>query len=313
MSGLGMDRHGLVHSAYEFKDIFDRTGEYAGPFCCPFCEVSYVDKCIKTPCVKAPHFSLVPNGPVHLGQCNGEPAPSSGIAAVVEEIKRPRRKVVGEVEFPEALVAASPVRARFKKSGDGQRSLPDEVERRRHGVDVTGFQASKFTSSLLRTFVFAHRRLKELAREEAQKSAAPSTPEFKRAYREVMESKPLELYGERLTYNDVFINSRLSPPGKPRIFQGRGWVGQEGDELVIRDSDTWPEEPRSSMKLEFFVVADADIAEGAPRTHQQLHSALVDAARAGNPVHWHAFGSVLYSDAKQFVLRVKSLDHLFLE
>ncbi|MFN7152382.1 MAG: hypothetical protein ACK4OE_01725 [Acidovorax sp.] len=302
-----------MHSAYEFKDIFDRTGEYTGPFCCPFCEVSYIDKCIKTPCVKAPHFSLVPNGPGHLGQCNGEPARYSEIAAVVDEIKKPRRKVVGEIEFPEALVAASPVRARFKKSGDGQRPLQDEVERRRHGVDVTGFQASKFTSSLLRTFVFAHRRLKELAREHAQKSAAPSTLEFKRTYREVMESKPLELYGERLTYNDVFINSRLSPPGKPRIFQGRGWVGQEGDELVIRDGDAWPEEPRSSVKLEFFVVTDANIAECAPRTHRQLHSKLVDAARAGDPVHWHAFGSVLYSDAKQFVLRVMSLDHLFLE
>lgn len=312
MSGLGVDRYGVVRSAYEFKDMYDRTGEYTGEYCCPFCEVRYVDKCVTTRCKNAPHFALPPLARGHRGKCNGEAASPPGLVAEIKDDGARRRKV-RDVDFPEALVAASPERGRFRKKVEGFEPSPEEVESRRRSVNTKGFLASKFTSSLLRTFVFAHGDLKELAKKQAQTCGLPSTPEFNRAFREVMESRPLELYGERLTYNTVFMNSRLSPPETPRIYQGIGTVQREGQELVIWDKDAWPKERKGSEKLDFFVVADAEIEHSTPRTHKRLHANLAAAVENGTRITWHAYGNVQHSEANQFVLRLESLDHLFLE
>ena len=96
MSALGMDSQGIVRSAFEFKDEFDRTGVYNSPYCCPFCETEYVDKCIANPCKKAPHFSLK-SGTFHLNGCNGEGL--TGLAQTPPSDARgdaPGRTVVGE-------------------------------------------------------------------------------------------------------------------------------------------------------------------------------------------------------------------------
>ena len=102
MSALGMDANGFVRTAFEFKDIYERTGEISDKYYCPFCMVSYIDKCISTTCKKAPHFSL-PNDTSHRGDCNGEVA--SADLAISKDSKIIGRTVIGDVDFPEALVA----------------------------------------------------------------------------------------------------------------------------------------------------------------------------------------------------------------
>lgn len=310
MSVLGMDANGIIRTAYEFKDIFERTGASDSPYCCPFCEVLYTDKCISTTCKKAPHFSR-PNGTHHRHGCNGEgeTAPSP---AVIVDLDEPKRTVVGDVDFPEALVAARRERGRLKRRSEGDIPTPQEIVQRRKQVDTTALVASKYTSSLLRTFVMAYRDLRGLARKEAAANGMPGSSEYKEAYREVMTSRRLALYSEQFTYGSAFYNSKLTPAATPRIYQGTGTVKWMGTELVITDDSTWPRAYKSAERLQFFVVTEATLPHDSSRLHAELMANLDRAAAIGATVSWNAYGLAELTSDGEFLLRLETLDHLFL-
>lgn len=310
MSALGMDANGIVRTAYEFKDIFEKTGASAAPYCCPFCDVSYIDKCISTTCKKAPHFSL-PKGVDHRDGCNGEGEEAPTPPVVVDD-DQPKSTVVGDVEFPEALVAARRERGRFRQRGDLETPSRQEIEERRRRVDTTALISSKYTSSLLRTFVMAQRDLRQLARESALAYGQPKSPEYNAAYGRVMRSRRLELYGDPLTYDSAFHSSNLAPAASPRIYQGKGSVRRMGGEFVIEDSSTWPIAYKGSERLHFFVVTDAIPPAGSPRTHEESIAVLKEATASMAMVNWNAYGLAQVTADGEFVLRLETLDHLFL-
>lgn len=310
MSVLGMDANGDVRTAFEFKDIFEKTGASHGPYCCPFCEAPYVDKCISTTCKKAPHFSLPP-GTLHQNGCDGEGEPDRALRVAID-VDEPKRIVVGDVEFPEALVAARRERGRFKRRIDGIAPSPQETAERRKRVDTSALMASKYTSSLLRTFVTAHRALRMIASQTAAAVGQPGSAEYKAAYRDVMQSRRLELYGERLTYGSAFYNSNLFPAATPRIYQGIGMVKRMELELVIQDRSAWPRAYQSTERVQLFVAADAVLPADSPRTHAELLEALEKAVASGATVSWHAYGLARLTENDEFVLRLETLDHLCL-
>lgn len=314
MSALGMDSQGIVRSAFEFKDEFDRTGVYNSPYCCPFCETEYVDKCIANPCKKAPHFSLK-SGTLHLSGCNGEGL--TGLAPTLPSDTRgdaPGRTVVGDVDFPESLVEARRERGQFgRRPKDAAPLTTSEISERRRRVDSAGTIESNYTSSLLRTFVQAHRRLQDLARTAASAEGHQGSEAYNAEYRKQMHSRRLELYGVEFTYGSAFYNSRLSPATTARIYQGEARVRRVGDELVLQDSSLWPREYKSKDRLGFFVVVDSTAAVGGPKTHRALVDALVSAASENTVVGWSAYGIASRTEEEEFVLRLESLDHIFLE
>lgn len=305
-----MDADGFVRTAYEFKDIFEKTGVSAAPYCCPFCEVAYIDKCVSTTCKKAPHFSL-PKGVDHRDGCDGEGLAEVATPTVVES-DQPKSTVVGDVEFPEALVAARRERGRFKRHEQLGQPSRQEVDERRRRVDTAGLVSSRYTSSLLRTFVMAQRALRELARQHALTRGQPKTPEYNAAYGKVMRSRRLDLYGDQLTYDSAFQGSNLVPVAAPRIYQGKGQVRRMGDELVIEDNGTWPIERNKPERLRFFVVAEAVLPPKSPRAHEECMSLLVEAASSGRAVAWNAYGLAQETPDGEFVLRLETFDHLFL-
>lgn len=86
-----------------------------------------------------------------------------------------------------------------------------------------------------------------------------------------------------------------------------------GDELVLQDSSLWPREYKSKERLGFFVVVDSTAAVGGPKTHRALVDALVSAASENTVVGWSAYGIASRTKDEEFVLRLESLDHIFLE
>jgi hypothetical protein len=305
-----MDANGIIRTAYEFKDIFERTGASHSPYCCPFCVVHYIDKCISVTCKKAPHFSL-PKGIDHLHPCNGEGEPDPSTTLIVD-LDEPKRTIVGDVDFPESLVAARRERGRQKRHGEWGVPTIEEIVQRRKQVDTTDLLATKYTSSLLRTFGMAYRDLRGLAREAVAASGEPGSSEYKEAYRNIVTSRRLALYGEPFTYGSAFYNSKLTPAATPRIFQGAGTVKRMGTELVIGDNSWWPRAYKRPEQLPLFVVADATLPPDSPRLHAELLADLARAADEGATVNWNAYGLVELTSDGEFLLRLETLDHLFL-
>jgi hypothetical protein len=85
-----------------------------------------------------------------------------------------------------------------------------------------------------------------------------------------------------------------------------------GDEFVIEDGSTWPIAHHSAERLRFFVVTHAALPADSPKAHQELMTALADAAVAGGAVGWSAYGLAQPTVDGEFVLRLETLDHLFL-
>lgn len=310
MSVLGMNAQGVVRTAFEFKDIFDKTGESLTPYHCPFCEVLYIDKCISTKRKRAPHFSL-PKGVDHRSGCNGE-GPSDDAPAVIEDVDEAKRTVVGDVDFPEALVAARRERARFKLLPPDVVPTPAEVRVRRTKVDSSRLMASRYTSSLLRTFVMAYRTLCELAGKHALTVGALDTKAYRDAFSAVLQSHKLQLYDDSLNYSSAFYSAHLTPSPNARIYRGYGRVERMGDELVICDDDLWQEAFKSKVRLALFVVTKGSIPADAPSLHAETFAKLEHTASTNRKVKWNAYGWVERTENNEFVLRLDTLDHLFL-
>lgn len=311
VSALGMNRHGEVRSASEFKDIFEDTGESYRPYRCPFCEVPYEDRCIITECVKAPHFKL-PDGTSHREGCNGE-AGDDASPSVNTPSKAPKRTVVRGVELPEALVGrrkAQPVR----KSGDNGLGLPPdaiEVVRRRKAVAADKTISSHYTTSLLRAIIHGYRRLRKHAYDQAiaaklQKGSA----EYNECFRETLNRHSLSLYGQKLTYGTAFQGSKLTPWHVERVYSGSGKIRTEGDYLVIRDADSWPKQFKSKELLPFEVKLSRTLAPDTPTSHLQAMEELEGLAVMGQDIEWHAYGLPLLQ-GERFELSIDSLDHFY--
>ena len=313
MSALGMDSQGFVRSAFEFKDNFDRTGTYNNPYRCPFCAIEYVDKCIANPCRKAPHFSLK-SGTFHLGGCDGD-----GLTKLTPAAAPPAstdgggRTVARDVDFPEALVEARRERGRFRPRPENALPLTsEEIADRRRRVDSSCTMDSKYTSSLLRTFVVAHRRLQDLAKTSAQAAGPSGSDAYNEAYRKAMHSRRIELYGDEFTYGFAFYNSRFSPVTTPRIYQGGARVRLVGNELVLHDTGLWPRAYKSNDRVEFFVVMDATPPVDCPKAHLELLHGLHKTAATATLAPWSVDGTAALTVNDGFVLRLQSLDHLFI-
>lgn len=61
------------------------------------------------------------------------------------------------------------------------------------------------------------------------------------------------------------------------------------------------------------MVVDSTAAVGGRRTHGALVDALVSAVSENKVVSWSAYGIASRKEDDEFVLRLESLDHLFLE
>jgi hypothetical protein len=307
-----MDNRGDVRTAYEFKDIFDDTGASYRPYRCPFCEVPYEDRCIVTQCVKAPHFKL-PNGTFHLAECDGEP----NSVPPPEEVSRPSRRVVGDVDIPEALVARRPPRRVRPAGAEETKAVPgsDEIRRRRRLLGAEREMSSKFTSSLLRNIVVAHRQLMQAAHKEvAAHGHARGTPEYSGTFVRLLEAHPLELFEQRLTYRSAFFTSRLSPANTPRIYMGTG-VLEAGDSsvLTVTDKDGWPRVLKGADLVPFVVKLKCALPVDAPASHIKTRDQLLELAESPRRMKWAAYGLPQLDDSGQFELVVESPDHLFWE
>jgi hypothetical protein len=307
-----MNSKGEVRSASEFKDIFDDIGESHGPYKCPFCEARYEDRCIVTDCVKAPHFKL-PNGAVHADGCNGETG--DGLSVIVKEpAKATKRKVVGEIEIPEALVNRRKALTVRKPGGGADGAPPDatEILRRRRLVASDKTISSHYTTSLLKALVVAYEKLRKHAGKTAVEAGhAQGTPDYNTSFRNTLKAFPLSLYEQKLTYGNAFQGKKLQPSRLARIYHGYGTVLVEGDYLVIKDSDSWPKkvgEKTESVPLR--VMLGRTLAADAPTSHVQALKKLELHAAAGKSINWYAYGlPVIKGDGYELI--VDTLDHLY--
>ncbi len=308
-----MNKYGEVRSASEFKDIFEDTGESYRPYCCPFCEVLYEDRCIITECVKAPHFKL-PDGTVHREGCNGE-AGSEESLSVATPSKAPKRTVVGGIELPEALVGrrkAQPVRTPDDE-GKGLRPDAIEVARRRRLVAADKTILSHYTTSLLRAIIHGYRRLKKHAYTEAiAAKLEKGSTEYNKFFREMLSQHRLSLYGQKLTYGTAFQGSKLAPWHIERVYSGSGQIRVEVDHLVIKDIDSWPKESKSKELVPFEVKLMRELPPDAPTSHLKVLEALEGIAVTGQTIEWHAYGLPLLRGT-QFELSIDLLDHFYFE
>ncbi|QKL55208.1 hypothetical protein HI814_00135 [Ralstonia solanacearum] len=307
-----MNKNGEVRSASEFKSIFEETGDSYSPYRCPFCEVRYEDRCIVTECVKAPHFKL-PNETTHRNGCNGEVGEdaSAGVSGVP---KAPRRRVVGELELPEALVKRRKASIVRKPGDDGLGAPPDAVEmaRRRRLIAADKTISSCYTTTQLGPIVHGYKRAKKHAYERAVAAKLkPGSTEYNLSFRETLSAYDLSLYGHKVTYGNAFQGSKLQPWRVERVYYGSGAVRAEGDYLVIKDKDSWPKQPKSKDDHAAFEVRLArTLTPDAPTSHSRALDELEQLAAAGQGVEWYAYGLPTLLDEK-FELLVDSLDDLY--
>jgi hypothetical protein len=312
LSSLGMNKNGDVRSASEFKEIFEETGNSYGPYRCPFCEVRYEDRCIVTECVKAPHFKL-PNETAHRSGCNGEAGEdvSPGGSGLPNG---PRRRVLGEIELPEALVKRRKASVVRRPGDDGLGAPPDaiEVTRRRRLVATDQTISSLFTTSQLRPIVHAYKRLRKHAYEQAvAANFKQGSADYNESFRKTLNAHNLSLYEHKLTYGNAFQGSKLQPWRIERVYYGSGKVRTEGGHLVINDKDSWPKLPKNKADLVPFEVRLSRILEAdAPTSHLRALDELERLATADQYVEWYAYGMPMLQ-MDHFELNVDSLDHLY--
>lgn len=306
-----MNKNGEVRSASEFKSIFKETGDSFSPYKCPFCEVLYEDRCIITECVKAPHFKL-PNETTHRNGCNGEVGEdvSAGVSGAP---KTPKRRVVGELELPEALVKRRKASIVRKPGDDGFGPPPDAVEvaRRRKLIAADPTISSCYTTSQLEAIVDAYKRAKKHAYEQAVAAKLkPGSTEYNASFRETLNAYDLSLYEHKVTYRNAFQGSKLQPWRVERVYYGSGTVRAEGDYLVIKDKDTWPKQSKNKDDRAAFEIKLArTLTPDAPTSHSRALEKLEHLAAAGQGVEWYAYGLPVLL-VERFELLVDSLDHL---
>ncbi|TSP09186.1 hypothetical protein [Cupriavidus campinensis] len=308
MSSLGMNIHGDVRSASEFKQIVDDGGRPYGPYRCPFCEVRYEERCIVTDCVRAPHFKL-PKNTSHRGSCNGEAGevvPSGKTEPSIE----PKRTVVGVIELPEALVNRRKATKVRGPADDGSGTPPDdaEVARRRRIVASDRTISSRYTTSQLQAIISAYKKLKSHAYEVAIAAGlTKGTKQYNESFGKTLDARPLDLYGQKLTYGNAFQGSKLIPNRKERVYSGSGLVRANGDYFIVEDEDSWPksktEHVHFSLKIARLLVPDA------PTSHQRALEELERHAAAGRSMRWHAYGLAVLRD-ERFELLIDSFDHI---
>jgi hypothetical protein len=312
VSSLGMNQHGIVRSASEFKEIFEDIGESLGPYHCPFCETPYEDRCIVTECVKAPHFKL-PKGSSHRHGCNGEVGdfiPKSASSSS----KAPERTVEGEIDIPEALVNRRRPTSVRNVNTEGSPTAPDalEVVRRRKLLAADDTLSARYTSSLIRTVVHAYKRLRKHAYETAvTANLRQGTAEYNTHFRKTLHHYPLALYQHKLSYGNAFQGSKLSPWNAPRVYYGSGRVELHESAIVIKDKDVWPRQPMDKVNaVPFEVKLSRSRSVDAPTRHLRAQEELEGLAKAGQFVEWYAYGlPQLHDDG--FKMVVESLDHLY--
>lgn len=312
VSSLGMNSKGVVRSASEFKEIYDDVGESFSPYRCPFCEVPYEDRCIVTECVKAPHFKL-PNGTDHVNGCNGEAGTQAG-AVIKGSSKEPKKTVVGEIELPESFVKRRKVLL-VRKAGDDGRGPPPsaaEVERRRRIVASDKTISSHYTTSQLRALVHAYKRLRKVAFDKAiAAKLKQGTAEYNQSFRKTLDSFPLSLYEQKLTYSKAFQGHKLRPWSAERIYFGSGMVSIEGENFVIEDSSSWPMLPKNTVDLvPFKVTVGRTLESDAPTSHAHALLALEKLAASGSKISWYAYGLPKLLHEK-YELIVDTLDHVY--
>lgn len=317
LSSLGMNCKGEVRSASEFKAIFDEDGCSLRPYRCPFCEVSYEDRCIITECVKAPHFAL-PKGFEHRYPCNGE-AIDEASASVDRGWAVSSRVVVGNIELPAALVKRRNA-TRVRLPGDDGRGPPPsevEIQRRRKLVASDQTISNNYTVPQLRPIIDAYKRLKKHAYEVAVSAKfKPGTPEYNESFRNTLNSHRLALYEQKLTYGTAFQGNKLSPRSVARVYFGSGTVRLNGDFLIIKDVSSWPTQvkgatdfdAKASVPLE--VRVSRTLLPNAPTIHVRTLEDLERRGEEGQAVEWYAYGTpVLQGD--KFELQLDSVDHIY--
>jgi len=303
-----MNIHGDVRSASEFKQIVDDGGRSYGPYRCPFCEVPYEAKCIVTECVKAPHFKL-PNNTSHRGSCNGETGEVVASGKTKTSVE-PKRMVVGEIDLPEALVNRRKATKVRVPGDDGSGPPPDEAEiaRRRRIVASDKTISSRFTTSQLQAIVAAYKKLRSHAYEVAIAAGlTKGTREYNESFGNTLDARPLDLYGQKLTYGDAFQGSKLIPNRRERVYYGSGPVRVDGDHFIVEDEDSWPKLKKEHvpfrLKIARLLMSDA------PTSHQRALEELERHAAAGRSIRWHAYGLPVLRDEK-FELLIDSFDHI---
>lgn len=305
-----MNAMGELRSASEFKDVYDATGQSFGPYCCPFCEAPLEDRCIVKPCVKAPHFKF-PNGTWHREGCTGEDGVLA-LATVEGRSQQHRRRVVGDVELPEALVRRRGARVVRMPGDDGQGKPPDsaEIERRRELVAADSTLSSRFTASMLRPIAQAYLTLMEEARQQARAANhQQGSLEYKATFLATLDACSLSLYEQKLTYRTAFRGFKVPPLNVKRIYHGSGTVRLERDMLIIRDAHTWPKHKGADLEA-FEVSVQRAPLPNAPTSHLAALAELVRLSQSRRRVNWFAYG-LPGLQAPGYELAVETIDHLF--
>jgi hypothetical protein len=139
------------------------------------------------------------------------------------------------------------------------------------------------------------------------------TPAYKETFKKVLDSYPLELFGQSHTYRSAFLTSRLAPASKPRIYGGTGTVAFISDSIVIADADEWPKEYQSSERLPFVVTLPGVSPDDAVAPHIKARDELEHLGNTRGKVRWWAYGLPLPDAAGRWMLPVASLDHIYWE
>lgn len=303
-----MNIHGDVRSASEFKQIIDDGGRPQGPYRCPFCEVPYEERCIVTECVRAPHFKL-PNNKSHRGSCNGETGEVVASGKTKASVE-PKRTVVGEIELPEALVNRRKATKVRVPGDDGAGPPPDEAEvaRRRRIVASDKTISSRYTTSQLQAIMSAYKKLRSHAFDVAIAAGKKKgTKEYNETFGNTLDARPLDLYGQKLTYGNAFQSSKLIPYRRERVYYGSGLVRVHGDHFLVEDVDSWPKSKTEHVPFELKIARL--LLPDAPTSHQRALEELERHAAAGRSIKWNAYGLPVLRD-ERFELLIDSFDHI---
>lgn len=298
-------------SSFQCRDEYIRNATVYQSFRCPYCETPYHGKNIyKDGNVgKAPHFSLY-KLTRHIGNCDGEPVQDEEQRSAEAEPEKAEKR---EFQLPEKLVERRPNRP--SRSGPAPARAPiDEAQITQRRTDARrNGSPSRFTSSLLQTFVEGKNMLLRECYKKARE-AGLNPDQTKALLKKTVSSYPLELFGQQLNYDNAFwgaVNARGDSAA--RIFHG-DWAGvtfnAAGFEIVSAPPVPGPSKVPATVR---FVEEYELPTENMSRAHARLIDALRE-AQPGKLRKWYAYGIMERTqDAGVRVLTLASLDHLFIE
>lgn len=318
MSDLAVAENNFVwRTASEFHDDFILNEIKHENFSCPFCEIRLVAKAIyiHEPQAKSPHFSCFPHKH-HLNGCDGYPLVNG---KSIESTSHNKKIKIGkkEFQFPEKLTARRNNTTTIERNLiDKEETSLNEIEIVRRRRERAGKEVgeAKYTTSLVRSFAKAYKKVLKLCYEKAKKK------QFTKEQRQEFINKKLKEIPIDLGDNSEVNDYQAAFKGTKyfyynmRIWNGEGSVSINAEKNIIRiqsSQDCQPTKEEVPVPFNIFIKIPKDI-ENRPAYDRDTISKLISAADNMDEIRWFVCGSAEIAESRKNIrLIVEDPKHIF--